>query len=136
MPPRKGLAPLYYRCRGTASRRSRRALELRRGNVFSTEAWFNAFFESYWREHTTLNRPRLRVRLSGAGTVRMYRRNHRDGQRLLQEASFTDSDREVTIEVPPPPPGSAGLLFFEIEARSARLMVRRALWLTDTERAG
>ena len=77
MPPRRGLTRLYYRLkRGSPQPREqgRRSLVLPRGCLVRTDTWFNAFFESYWREYTNLSRLNLHLRMSGAGTVRLYRR--------------------------------------------------------------
>jgi galactofuranosylgalactofuranosylrhamnosyl-N-acetylglucosaminyl-diphospho-decaprenol beta-1,5/1,6-galactofuranosyltransferase len=98
--------------------------------ILRTDTWFNAFFESYWREYTCLSELVLRLRVSGAGTLRLYRRCSRREQYLLQEIDFAGEDRGLSVELANvlPASGRSGLLFFEIEAHSPRLVMHRAEW--------
>src|SRR5690348_12315661 len=92
MPPRRKLTRLYCRFRGGLSRprkQGRRGIFLPRGTVLRTDTWFNAFFESYWREYTHLPELVLRLRFSGTGILRLYRRTSDDEQSLLQEIDFS-----------------------------------------------
>src|SRR5581483_12404881 len=98
MPPRRKLTRLYCRFRGGSPhsrRKDRRGILLTRGTGLRTDTWFNAFFESYWREHTYLSNLELRLRVSGAGTLRLYRRTSEVEQSLLQEIDFSGQDREL-----------------------------------------
>lgn len=138
MPPRRGLTRLYCRfnrpsageCIGPRMR-GRRTLILPRGRVMRTDTWFNAFFERYWREHTQLQQLALRVRVSGAGVLRLYRRTSEHQQRLLQEIHFSGRNRELHVEVSDSsvPADGIGLLFFETEAHSSPLQLHEAEWL-------
>lgn len=139
MPPRRGVTPLYCRFNrspsnvGTKLRmRERRALVLPRDRVFRTDTWFNAFFESYWRQYTCLERLTLRIRVSGAGVFRLYRRTS-DQQTLLHELTFSRRKWDLSIEVADSPAAGDrnGLLFFEIEARSPHLLLHEAEWIAD-----
>jgi galactofuranosylgalactofuranosylrhamnosyl-N-acetylglucosaminyl-diphospho-decaprenol beta-1,5/1,6-galactofuranosyltransferase len=134
MPPRRGLMRLYCRFDGEPSRpckQGRRAIFLSRGVVLRTDTWFNAFFENYWREYTRLSDLVLQLRFSGAGTVRLYRRSTGKGQSLLHEIDFSGQDRELHLSLADRPMAADenGLLYFEIEARSSRLMMHQAEWI-------
>src|SRR5579875_2928963 len=101
-PPRCGLSQLYFRFDGQSSlplKRGRRTLVLLRGTVLRMDTWFNAFFESYWREYTHLSELTLRLCVSGTGMVRLYRRCSGQRPGLLQEIAFTGRDRELSLEV-------------------------------------
>jgi galactofuranosylgalactofuranosylrhamnosyl-N-acetylglucosaminyl-diphospho-decaprenol beta-1,5/1,6-galactofuranosyltransferase len=133
MPPWRGRTRLYYRCAGESSRSSkqdRRAIVLSHGAVLRTDTWFNAFFESYWREYTHLSELVLQLRVSGAGTLRLFRRSSREEKHLLKEIDFSGHDRELRIELAEERPASAcfGLLFFEIGAYSSRVIMHQAEW--------
>jgi galactofuranosylgalactofuranosylrhamnosyl-N-acetylglucosaminyl-diphospho-decaprenol beta-1,5/1,6-galactofuranosyltransferase len=131
--PRCGLSRLYFRFDGQSSlplKRGRRTLVLPRGTVLRMDTWFNAFFESYWREYTHLSELTLRLCVSGTGMVRLYRRCSGQRPGLLQEIDFAGRDRELSLEVADTPPawGRFGLLYFEIEAHSAGLVMKQAEW--------
>jgi galactofuranosylgalactofuranosylrhamnosyl-N-acetylglucosaminyl-diphospho-decaprenol beta-1,5/1,6-galactofuranosyltransferase len=138
MPPRHRLTRLYCRfnhpsagaCIGPRMR-GRRTLILPRGRVMRTDTWFNAFFERYWREYTQIQQLALRVRVSGAGVLRLYRRTSEHKQRLLQEIHFSGRNRELHVEVSDSsvPADGIGLLFLEIEAHSSPLQLHEAEWL-------
>src|SRR6516225_9750011 len=133
MPLRRRLAPLYYRSEGAAfplRKRNRRAIVLRRGTVLRTDTWFNAFFEQYWRENTTTTQHALRLRISGMGTLRVYRRFSDQPMCLLQEIDYSGLDRELLAEFAEKPQSSVdfGLLFFEMEAHSSRVVMHQAEW--------
>lgn len=137
-PGRKSLAALYCRLDHTSTnegrkpqKRSRRAMTLPRGTILRTDTWFNAFFENHWREHTHLQQLVLQVRVSGAGCLRLYRRSSKNGQILLREIDFAGRNQELRVEIASAPvtPGSSGILFFEIEARSSVVRMHRAEWV-------
>jgi galactofuranosylgalactofuranosylrhamnosyl-N-acetylglucosaminyl-diphospho-decaprenol beta-1,5/1,6-galactofuranosyltransferase len=135
-PPRQGLTRLYCRFAGESSpsrKRGRRTIILPRGAVLRTDTWFNAFFESYWRQYTHLSGLVLQLRVSGSGVLRLYRRCSDEDTSLLQELAFSGHDRELCVELQNsrPTSGRFGLLFFEIEARSSRLVIHRAEWATS-----
>lgn len=134
MPLRRKQARLYYRSDGATLRsrkRDRRTIVLPRGTVLRTDAWFNAFFEAYWRKHTQLSQLVLRSRVSGAGILRLYRRSPEQGEGLLQEIAFSGQDREVWVELADDGPvsGNFGLLFCELEATSSRMVMHQAEWM-------
>ena len=129
MPPRRGLTRLYCRFHGERPRRrGRRAIVLPRGTVLRTDTWFNAFFESYWREHTHVAELALRLRVSGTGIVRIYRCSSCRND-LLREIDFSGQNQELRVELADAPPSRRfGLLFFELEAHSSRLVMHQAEW--------
>ncbi len=153
MPPRRKLTRLYCRFRGgpaRSRRQDRRGILLTRGTALRTDTWFNAFFESYWREYTYLSELVLQLRVSGAGTLRLYRssippppvrarqrqplpygRGSEKQNALLREIDFSGQDRELHFSLADAPTasGRSGLLFFEIEAHSSRLMMHQAEWI-------
>src|SRR5262245_22475376 len=103
MPPRRGLARLYYRCRGGSvyhRKRERRAIALPYGTVLQTDTWFNAFFERHWRQQTRLSRLALRLRVSGVGILRLYRRSSEQEPILLREIDFSSPNRQLFVEIP------------------------------------
>jgi len=133
MPPRRPLMPLYCRFDGEPSqlrKRGRRTAFLPEGAILRTDTWFNAFFERYWREHTHFSGLALRLRLSGAGVLRLYRHCSDEELILLQEITFGGPERELRIELADTrlALGRLGLLFFEMEARSSCLVMHRAEW--------
>ena len=128
MPTRPGLARLYLRAgrRGGGRVRGRRSVALTRGAALRTDTYFNGFFEGYWRKYTVLGRLDLRLCVSGAGILRLYRRSAEGRRSLLRVARVAGVAREVSFEAPP---GGPGLLFFELRARSRRLVLHRAEWV-------
>ena len=138
MPPRRGVGRLYCRFNRSPAqdrpgprRRSRRSLVLPRGRVLRTDTWFNAFFEAFWRQYTQLQQLTLRVRVSGSGVLRLYRRASEHTRSLLHEMSFSGRNRELSLEVSDISAlaDRMGLLFFEIKARSSRLVLHQAEWI-------
>ncbi|MGH7172608.1 MAG: glycosyltransferase [Gemmataceae bacterium] len=139
MPSRRDLSRLYCRFDRSPARawtqprrRGRRSLVLPRGRVLRTDTWFNAFFESFWRQYTRLGHLTLRLRVSGAGVLRLYRRTAEQKQRLLHEINFSGRSRQLCVGVSDAldSAGRSGLLYFEIEAHSSRLLLHQAEWIT------
>ncbi|MHB1424480.1 MAG: glycosyltransferase, partial [Gemmataceae bacterium] len=139
MPPRLRVTRLYYHFNRPSThprQQGRGAVVLPRGAVLRTDTWFNAFFESYWREYTHLSRLAFQLRVSGEGTVRLYHRSSERDQRLLREIAFSGQDRELQVELEEPPPsGRFGMLFFEIEAHSSQVVMHQAEWSAREEAA-
>jgi galactofuranosylgalactofuranosylrhamnosyl-N-acetylglucosaminyl-diphospho-decaprenol beta-1,5/1,6-galactofuranosyltransferase len=140
MPPRRGVTRLYCRFNRSLEREKRRprlpgrrTLILPRGCAVWTDTWFNAFFESYWRQYTSLQDLALRLQVSGAGVLRIFRRSPEQRPSLLHEVDFSGENRELRIRIvdAPADPGGLGLLFFEIESCSPRLTMHRAAWIAE-----
>jgi galactofuranosylgalactofuranosylrhamnosyl-N-acetylglucosaminyl-diphospho-decaprenol beta-1,5/1,6-galactofuranosyltransferase len=130
-PPNPRLARLYYRVRGKHAQSLEphpSGVSVRRGTVLTTDTYFNAFFEDYWRTHTRLAKLDVRLCVSGAATVRVFRRPEAGGRQQLAEASFDGAEAELQLSVPEPQ-GESGLLFFEIGGASSDVTVHRADWV-------
>ncbi len=110
--------------------RNRRTVILPRGAVLRTNTWFNAFFENYWREYTHLSQLSLRIRLSGAGTLRLYRRFSERSASLIEKVDFSGHERELCVKLGKEPPAAAsfGMLFFELHAHSSQVVMHQAEW--------
>ncbi len=105
MPPRRKLTRLYCRFRGgpaRSRRQDRRGILLTRGTALRTDTWFNAFFESYWREYTYLSELVLQLRVSGAGTLRLYRSS-------IRAATVRERQRQPPRPIRGPPTPAAPL---------------------------
>lgn len=124
-----GRRRLYYRENraGACRPQGRCGIVLPRAAFFRTDAFFNAFYECYWRRYTSLQRLALRIHVQGEGVVRLYRRTSQREKRLLHEVAFSGAERELRIAVAEP--SHEGLLYFEVEAYSARLRIHRAEWI-------
>jgi galactofuranosylgalactofuranosylrhamnosyl-N-acetylglucosaminyl-diphospho-decaprenol beta-1,5/1,6-galactofuranosyltransferase len=138
MPPRRGVSRLYCRFHRSptgerARLRGRRSLLLPRGCALRTDTWFNAFYECYWRQYTSLQRLVLRLEVSGAGVLRLFRRCREERQSLLHEMDLSGSSREMRVEVEHAPSDdrSRGLVFFEIQSRSPRVTLHQAEWIAE-----
>jgi galactofuranosylgalactofuranosylrhamnosyl-N-acetylglucosaminyl-diphospho-decaprenol beta-1,5/1,6-galactofuranosyltransferase len=131
MPCSPRLSRLYFRskARGVFIRRNRRrSVVLSREAVLKTDTFFNGFFEDYWRKYTSLEQLDLRVRTSGAGTLRLFRRAANGSQLLLGEVACSGDDREVCLPILPPT-STAGLLSFDLRCHSDRLVMHAAEWV-------
>ncbi|MEN6407541.1 MAG: glycosyltransferase [Thermoguttaceae bacterium] len=108
----------------------RRSIVLSQNATVSTDSYFNSFFETFWRRHTTLDRLTLRLRVSGAGTVRLRRVSNQSGVTELARVDFDGELQTVELEVPPHvPPHELGTLHFDIVARSPAATLVEADWL-------
>src|SRR4051794_37613758 len=101
-PVERSLYPLYYRLdRGLESRflepepPGRFSIWIARGSKLITDTYFNSFFESYWRKYTRLGVLRLRIQLSGKGTVLLLRRAFTTGLTILESVDFSGEETEV-----------------------------------------
>jgi len=101
------------------------------GSRIDTNTYFNSFFESYWRRHTTLGRLVLRLRVSGAGTICLWRTSKANGQTSAGQVDFEGEERLVEMETP----GlrahfrEFGTFFFEVIARSPSVTIHSAEWV-------
>jgi galactofuranosylgalactofuranosylrhamnosyl-N-acetylglucosaminyl-diphospho-decaprenol beta-1,5/1,6-galactofuranosyltransferase len=134
-----GVSSLYYRMLGNPhpaaycdpAPAGRRSIVLGRGASIDTNTYFNSFFEAYWRRHTTLTRLLLRVRLSGAGTIRLWRASTACGASEVGRVEFDGNNQTIEMEVPGPRAHyrEFGTLFFEVVARSRCLTIASADWM-------
>ncbi|WP_435018238.1 glycosyltransferase [Tundrisphaera sp. TA3] len=139
-PAERRLRPLYYRMDRPQEGRSidpappdRRSIWIGRGAKLITDTYFNSVFESYWRRHTRVEKLRLRLELSGRGTVLLLRRSLAAGLEVLDEVDFDfDADgSELALDVPVPHlhHRESGALHFDIIARSPSVRLARAEWV-------
>jgi galactofuranosylgalactofuranosylrhamnosyl-N-acetylglucosaminyl-diphospho-decaprenol beta-1,5/1,6-galactofuranosyltransferase len=136
-PMERRLHALYYRIdRQDAGRNfeleshDRLSIRFGRGCKLITDTYFNSFFESYWRRHTRLDGVRLRVLLSGRGTVLLVRRSPATGLSVIDAVDFDGERAEVVFEIPRPRlhHREAGALHFDIIAGPSAVRLHRAHW--------
>jgi len=133
------LSPLYYRILDRASPAefpdtsalNRRSLVVGRGGRIDTNTYFNGFFEAYWHRHCAVEKIVLRLRVSGKGTVRLFRASAACGTGEIGHVDFDGEGRTLEIEVPTPrgPSRELGMLFFEVVAFSDSVTLLAAEWL-------
>ncbi len=105
--------------------RERFGITVPSGVILALNTYFNSFFEKYWRRYTSLGALRLRIRLSGSGTIKLYRETAKQGIRLLFERQFELMDQEIFLDVPE---GDPGTLHFEVTATTS-VILHRGEWL-------
>ncbi len=136
-PPEPGVAKLYYHASNPwpgrlpdPGPRGRRSVLLEGGAGVSFESYFNCFFETHWRRQTSLDRLRLRLVLSGAGTVRLWRRSAEAGRTPLGGADVRGDEQELFLDVPPPrfPSCEQGAVHFDLRARGGPLVLHEGEW--------
>ena len=124
---------LYWRVhqdgeRGSPSwtQRADGSIAIARSVIVGFDTYFGAFFESPWRLNTRLGTLALRVRASGGGVLRVFRRVGPCTQ-LLYEAAI-DGTAEVRVETPTLNFRQYGMLFFDIVARDGPAVFHEASW--------
>jgi galactofuranosylgalactofuranosylrhamnosyl-N-acetylglucosaminyl-diphospho-decaprenol beta-1,5/1,6-galactofuranosyltransferase len=137
-PIERRLQPLYYRLDRSQdseilepSPPDRFSIWIGQGCKLITDTYFNSFFECYWRRYTRLGRLRLRLRLTGQGTLLLLRWTLAAGLSVLESVDFDLDDSEIVLEVPEPRlhHRELGSLHFDIIGRSAHVQLHRAEWL-------
>ena len=137
-PLERRLQSLYYRIDRPREGRGfelespgRLSIAIDGGCKLITDTYFNTFFESYWRRYTRIGRLRLRLRVSGRGTVLLVRRSLATGLEVLATEEFAGEEREVFIDLPEPRLHfrELGALHFDIIAGPERVELHRADWL-------
>ena len=137
---------LYYRilsthssnCHTSSSQQDRRSFVLGPRERIDTNTYFNSFFETYWRQHTTLDSLVLRLRVSGSGTIRLLRMIAADEIREIASVDFEGENQLVTLAVPSPytRSQSPATLFFELTSDSQAVTVSSGEWVAmDVEPA-
>jgi galactofuranosylgalactofuranosylrhamnosyl-N-acetylglucosaminyl-diphospho-decaprenol beta-1,5/1,6-galactofuranosyltransferase len=139
-PDERPLDSLYYRVHQPSGRGfldfpapSRFSITLRRGSTLDTDTYFNSFFENYWRRFTHVRRLRLRLELTGAGSVLLFRRSLVTGFTLLERVEFDTGRPDVVLDIPEPNFHfrELGALHFRVHARSAEVRLRKADWVAS-----
>ena len=97
--------------------------------------YFNAFPASYWRRWTEVDEVTLRIRVSGEGTLLVYRstsKGHvqREDSVALDQQDVTTLEFKLTLK----PFIDGGWYWFDVEAGDGGFVVEDAQWLVDTDR--
>src|SRR6202008_3836170 len=116
---------LYLEESTTNSRRahatSRTSLQIGAESEVSFATYFNAFPASYWRRWTTCKSVVLRVELTGAGRVDVYRTKATGARIYVEGRAFAGSEDQpaaVEIEVPLSTFEDGGWIWFDITTDS------------------
>jgi galactofuranosylgalactofuranosylrhamnosyl-N-acetylglucosaminyl-diphospho-decaprenol beta-1,5/1,6-galactofuranosyltransferase len=97
--------------------------------------YFNAFPASYWRRWTDVSEVILRVRVSGEGTLLVFRSTSK-GHVQREESVSIDQRQPTTLEfrLPLKPFIDGGWYWFDVEAGEGGFVVEEGQWLVDTDR--
>ena len=97
--------------------------------------YFNAFPASYWRRWTSVEEVMLRVRVSGEGTLLVYRSTSK-GHVQREESVALNEKKSKTLEftLTLKPFIDGGWYWFDVEAGDEGFVVEGAEWLVDTDR--
>ena len=96
--------------------------------------YFNAFPAGYWRRWTNFDTVRLTARVSGQGTLIVYRSTSM-GHVLLAESVAVDSKSPTTVELTLSlkPFIDGGWYWFDLEAGEKSMVIEEAVWGFETE---
>jgi galactofuranosylgalactofuranosylrhamnosyl-N-acetylglucosaminyl-diphospho-decaprenol beta-1,5/1,6-galactofuranosyltransferase len=97
---------------------SRTSARIPAGSETSFAAYFNAFPASYWRRWSVLDAVHLRLRLSGAGRVDVYRSTAR-GVPVHVHGEIVSGDASVDVPVPLRPFEDGGWVWFDLSSDDA-----------------
>ena len=117
---------------------SRTTLDLVDGTEVSFETYFNAFNAGYWRRWTVLNSVVLRLQVTGACRVTVYR-SKPDGARVAVASEHTNADGsnagvvEVTVDLSPFEDG--GWIWFDLTT-DTDVRIESAGWYAPTDAPG
>jgi galactofuranosylgalactofuranosylrhamnosyl-N-acetylglucosaminyl-diphospho-decaprenol beta-1,5/1,6-galactofuranosyltransferase len=97
--------------------------------------YFNAFPASYWRRWTEVDEVTLRVRVSGEGTLLVYRSTSK-GHVQREESVNLHQEEPTTLEfnLSLKPFIDGGWYWFDVEAGDGGFVVESGEWLVDTDR--
>jgi len=97
--------------------------------------YFNAFPASYWRRWTDLASVRLVMRVSGSGTVIVYRSTSKGHVQRADSALIgTDELQTLVFDLPLKPVIDGGWYWFDLEAGEGSLSLEEAVWAFETDR--
>src|SRR5271154_3531270 len=121
---------LYLEESTTNSRRghaiNRTSLQIGAESEVSFATYFNAFPASYWRRWTTCTSVVLRVELTGAGRVDVYRTKATGARIFVEGREFAGSGDEpdiVEVEVGLQPFEDGGWIWFDVTTESKVTLV-------------
>ena len=127
------LRPLYWRgLRGDspsldAVRPDDDGLLIQPGATCAFDTYFNAVFEQHWRLHTRVQALSLRLELRGRAILRIWRRTLHGKAALLHEAEAVGVV-EVALADDAPHFRQAGMVWFELTAGAAPVVLLRGAW--------
>ena len=122
--PKEGLyqpEEMYYHTNGMRNLKGE-GLRLRRGDIFATDSYFNAFNADFWREHTTLSKLGLRVQFQGSLRLRVYASTNPDDakEKCLWEATATHEESQwISLLEEVPITELRGMLTLEVKCLSS-----------------
>ena len=118
---------------GSVDARGRLIVDPNKRVTFGT--YFNAFPASYWRRWTIFDSVKLRVRMSGQGTLIVYRSTSK-GHVLRAESRTVDSTtaESFEIELTLKPFIDGGWYWFDLEAGRDSVVLEEAVWGVETDR--
>ena len=110
----------------------RHRLKVDAGARVSFGTYFNGFAASYWRMWTVVTSVELRVRVSGAATIIVYR-STADGraQRVSSAKTADDPSGEFVFNLSLKPFGDGGWYWFDVVAGQAPAVFEEATWSAD-----
>jgi galactofuranosylgalactofuranosylrhamnosyl-N-acetylglucosaminyl-diphospho-decaprenol beta-1,5/1,6-galactofuranosyltransferase len=131
--------PLYVECTAGAARmaewvRDRRAMAVPPGEQLSFGSYFNAFPASYWRRWTVATSVQLRVLVTGAATVTVYRSNSRGNPQRVASESTASRFGHLTFDLPLAPFGDGGWYWFDVAGGHEPSTLEWAEWVVESER--
>lgn len=111
---------------------SRTSIHVPQGEIVSLGSYFNAFPAGYWNRWTVCKSVRLRIELSGAGGVTLYRSNARGiAQRIDSRHVYAADHEEFVFDLPLSGFVDGGWYWFDLDASDADLVMHGAEWLVD-----
>ena len=121
------LRDLYWRIHGDARLEDNGTLRIESGACAAFDTYFNAFFEYHWRLHTRVASIIFRAEIEGRAKLQLWRMTQHGGQTLLHE-SEVDGAAEVHLPNDTPNFRQAGMMWFELTAKTSPVVLRRAEW--------
>ncbi len=114
---------------------SRRSFRVKPSRRTSFGTYFNAFPASYWRRWTVVDEVTLRVVVSGAGTVSVYRSNARGNIYRVEGVQFRDaSAKELCFRLPLASFADGGWYWFDMIAAEEGAVLDSGQWEAATDR--
>lgn len=97
--------------------------------------YFNAFAASYWRRWTEFEQVRLVMRVSGTGSVVVYRSTAKGHvQRADSAVISTNEPTTIVFDLPLKPFIDGGWYWFDLEAADRPLVLEEAAWAVETDK--